>query len=680
MEEYPPYLFLCFCPGQHRFQLWLTWVGLRILGHGGFSSCNAFSDKPKTDDSSTSGGSNLSVEEAFFASKTVKEPSKAPARYLEIMIHNVSHTDLIMSLDAPLETQSNEGPYCLCRPRFSFMDLYCRAVLDSLSGSEEVVQFPRYQRSDDDPRYLIKEDPAGSIPAGLSLQADPGIMADLSEVRVRGRDLPRVDPESEVSPLPANPSKERSVSKFPINFIFFPLLATLLPHWRTQIEERKYPRDVKRVLILVTGVGTPRNWTHSVSGNSTEVCAQLMEHFLKLIDPGLTVVRIHSQTNIFRYDENLRFVDKEFAPIMNAWRDAHARNLPYPDERKYIPGTGMADNPFNVDWRNSMSVTLSAADGSTARTHAIRESLRPFRPTYFHFWQLKTFWHETKIVDDDLEVHSYETMETRPAVDAERLRDESLQLVVNEMKAFREEIVEIIRHGKHEMSKFWLRKTHKPVLAVLLVQSPGMRRPVLYRGTNMEVSMPTGSLCAERNVIGTALASNPQLRREDLKAIAVLAIPALNDIGEKPLGRVDSTASIGSTTIDSNLDRPIDHRLSVGSETDDWVLPVENQHSHPQGLDQSFALVPPPDENQLVSQASTDTTPVRKIRLYSKSAGRQKHKKSIFVQHSHDMNPLRPCGACNEWLKKIAECNPYFKIVTFTDGNCHGVYCQPCQQ
>ena len=40
----------------------------------------------------------------------------------------------------------------------------------------------------------------------------------------------------------------------------------------------------------------------------------------------------------------------------------------------------------------------------------------------------------------------------------------------------------------------------------------------------MEVRMPTGSLCAERNVIGTALATNPDMRREDLKIVAVLAI------------------------------------------------------------------------------------------------------------------------------------------------------------
>lgn len=39
-----------------------------------------------------------------------------------------------------------------------------------------------------------------------------------------------------------------------------------------------------------------------------------------------------------------------------------------------------------------------------------------------------------------------------------------------------------------------------------------------------------------------------------------------------------------------------------------------------------------------------------------------------------DMNPLKPCGACNEWLKKIAEVNPQLRVVTFTDEHCRGIY------
>jgi cytidine deaminase len=44
------------------------------------------------------------------------------------------------------------------------------------------------------------------------------------------------------------------------------------------------------------------------------------------------------------------------------------------------------------------------------------------------------------------------------------------------------------------------------------------------RGLNLEVSLPTGSLCAERNAIGSALVRFPQLKREDLQAVSVLSL------------------------------------------------------------------------------------------------------------------------------------------------------------
>lgn len=47
---------------------------------------------------------------------------------------------------------------------------------------------------------------------------------------------------------------------------------------------------------------------------------------------------------------------------------------------------------------------------------------------------------------------------------------------------------------------------------------------VFVRGINCEVSMPTGSLCAERNCISQALSRNLALRRTDLAAIAILSL------------------------------------------------------------------------------------------------------------------------------------------------------------
>jgi hypothetical protein len=492
-------------------------------------------------------------------------------RYLEILVHNVSHTDLVLSLSADTETMeprnshnkdastdTNSDEYCVGRPRFSCFDKYTQLVLDILDTSssttasltrEKIVSFPRYERSIEDPRFSIKQEPTnGTLPTGFVLPTDPHLTVDLDEVRIRGID------QYKVTHMDGGPGSCSNDQRHQIRHVFFPLLATLLPRWRERIAEtrqsppsqphkssRNNDRDIKRVLILVTGVGTPRNWTHSVNGNSTQVCATLMKRFLRVIDPDLVVVTIHSDTNIFRYDENLLFVERDLMPVLSSYRDAHAQGQPYPDETpELVSKSGVeTDLSFNVDWRKTMAVKLSFADGTPARTYAIQASLRPFRPTYFHFWQLKTFWHESKIVDDDIEEYSFEAMETSPAVDTTKVTDPYRHLVIDEMKAFQAEMIETLQ-GQNDIHRFWLRKTHKPVLAVLLVEQEG--EPILYRGTNMEVSMPTGSLCAERNVIGTALAANPSLRRQDLKMIAVLAVP-----WQEKLTEIDSAGMLRSS-------------------------------------------------------------------------------------------------------------------------------------
>ena len=138
-----------------------------------------------------------------------------------------------------------------------------------------------------------------------------------------------------------------------------------------------------------------------------------------------------------------------------------------------------------------------------------------------------------QVCEDDIECHSFEEIATEPAVKVDQT-DSTVKLVVAEIIRFKEEF-ELIRGDpsiETDLSSFWLRKTKKPVLAVLLVQKPG-QRPKLYRGTNMEVSMPTGSLCAERNVIGSALADDLTLRRQDLKVIAVYSVGALDKTDKK---------------------------------------------------------------------------------------------------------------------------------------------------
>ena len=131
---------------------------------------------------------------------------------------------------------------------------------------------------------------------------------------------------------------------------------------------------------------------------------------------------------------------------------------------------------------------------------------------------------------------SFEDMETlapTSVADLEKSTQHShVRQVVSEMQRFRRDFAAAVSRKSNDLDGFWLRKSKKPVLAVLLAVGPKGKLE-LYRGTNMEVSMPTGSLCAERNVIGTALANNIELRRSDLLMVAVLAV-TLNTKGTTP--------------------------------------------------------------------------------------------------------------------------------------------------
>merc|ERR1719343_1194157 len=153
------------------------------------------------------------------------------------------------------------------------------------------------------------------------------------------------------------------------------------------------------------------------------------------------------------------------------------------------------------------------------------------------------------------------------------------------MKRFRDDFSRILSNaseGSDDIRAFWLRKTLKPVIAILAVQTANGKIK-LYRGTNMEVSMPTGSLCAERNVIGTALADNPSLKRQDLKMIACLAIPypkqidsSTKSFGRQRVQSSNSIASLVTTTSEDegSIGKPpfIPSRKSSLGEDEEWTV------------------------------------------------------------------------------------------------------------
>eukprot|EP00956_Cyclotella_meneghiniana_P005735 scaffold7433_cov77-Cyclotella_meneghiniana.AAC.8 len=290
---------------------------------------------------------------------------KAQKQYLEVLVHNISHTDLILGLSGDDETNNHDGvinlqprlsldqshttprsknppakshddksnsdeKYILCRPRFSAFDMYSRRVKTDLMqhrSSNPIISYPRYERSNATARYTLVTPRPGDqsmLPVGFNLEknsvddaVNDGLSInanDMTSLRVRGGDISKIHPILlDYSPRTANASSNGNLSstadseskvmaKLRINAVFFPLLSTLLPRWLGQIADKFGGSDatsfkvgkssnVKKVVVLVSGVGSPRNWTHSSSGNSTQICADLMELFIHELFPDLTVIK-----------------------------------------------------------------------------------------------------------------------------------------------------------------------------------------------------------------------------------------------------------------------------------------------------------------------------------------------------------------------------------------------------
>jgi cytidine deaminase len=218
----------------------------------------------------------------------------------------------------------------------------------------------------------------------------------------------------------------------------------------------------------------------------------------------------------------------------------------------------------------------------------------------------------------------------------------------------------------NELNKFWLRKSKQPVLSVLMIQRDD--GPVRYfRGVNLEVSMPTGSLCAERNAIGSALAQDPSIVRNDFKMIAILALKLDKNAGTKSslLGKrarsdddssSSSSSSAAAAADDDESDRIV-KRLKMDSPQimPSLTLPgsqVGSNCGNKHGLELKF-------ETPVARAVRPIASP---LAMSSKPAFA-----SAFKKDHDDLNPISPCGACNEWLKKIAEVNPDFAVLTTAD-------------
>lgn len=122
--------------------------------------------------------------------------------------------------------------------------------------------------------------------------------------------------------------------------------------------------------------------------------------------------------------------------------------------------------------------------------------------------------------------------------------DQASDLAIDELRDWREAYLEQrqtrpaeLKANQKDEEVFFHRKGLKEVLCVVVIKDRfGVEGPknslIPIRGINAEVSLPTGTLCAERNAIGTALCRFPRLERRDILAVAVLSLePSLAKLG-----------------------------------------------------------------------------------------------------------------------------------------------------
>ncbi|RLN82056.1 hypothetical protein BBJ28_00013670, partial [Nothophytophthora sp. Chile5] len=99
---------------------------------------------------------------------------------------------------------------------------------------------------------------------------------------------------------------ERHWDRVGITAVYFPLVAVLLPKW-TQVLREFQSESSQQLVYLISGAGIPRNDAHSRSGNSTEITAQLIALFVHQYYPHMATIQVHSGSNIFRFDDNVQF-------------------------------------------------------------------------------------------------------------------------------------------------------------------------------------------------------------------------------------------------------------------------------------------------------------------------------------------------------------------------------------
>lgn len=244
-------------------------------------------------------------------------------------------------------------------------------------------------------------------------------------------------------------------------------------------------------------------------GSSTEYIGKTLMYVISKIYPHITLSQLHDRSeDDFSFKGRPEFFRKQVHPHISRIRRQIVNHYAHDDKEK---------------WAQYFFLHLSLNTGTTTVFISTLNALQPYRPDLFHVK------HAYKWPDTVMEVEHINQQQLRqsPAVSLEHIDSTVQQFAIQKMQEWRDYFTQTkqVREQDKEHPSFFFRKGKQEVLSLVVVRADGEEKKLeAFRGVNLEVSMPTGSLCAERNAIGSALVHNPKLKRENILCIAILSL------------------------------------------------------------------------------------------------------------------------------------------------------------
>lgn len=96
-----------------------------------------------------------------------------------------------------------------------------------------------------------------------------------------------------------------------------------MPQWLENVNSSTHS---EKTVLLISGQGTPLDARAEDHDNSTFYLAKLMKMLISRMYPDINVKIVHSGAcNLFRYDDNIKFVKGELAGHIEEMRDKMVR-------------------------------------------------------------------------------------------------------------------------------------------------------------------------------------------------------------------------------------------------------------------------------------------------------------------------------------------------------------------